>query len=1030
MLSLNADQKIHLLETMVASREGDRREGILYRQGKGWFQIASVGHEALGALGMLLRADDYLFPHYRDRALVMTKGMTSRDCARGFMGKVTSSSGGRQLPGHFSSKEHRIWSMPSPTGSNLLPACGVAWGMQLDGADTLVMGSVGDAGMRQGEFYEAYCFAVQLNLPVIFVVEDNHYGISTSTLNMNPMRLDILDSRRIVKVDGRDVDALFSAGSEAVARARAGKGPAILWCELDRLCSHSSSDDQRQYVSEEDLGLMEERDPIRRLETQLLTSNVLKAAEWEERKQAIVREINSVYEEVAQEDDPNKNDIFSHIKAFVEDVKEPVLDGGKEFRIVDALNSTFRRALEHDRRVIFFGEDVADPMGGVFKLTKGLSPDYPDRVFNSPLAEATIVGIACGLASYGMRPVFELQFIDFVGPAWNQIVTNLSTLRWRTNGEWSCPVVLYAPYGAYLPGGGPWHSQSNESSFAHLPGIRTVVPSTPEDAAGLMMTAMKSEDPTIFLIPKHLLRARLGAPEKIRPIAFGSGRQVREGWDITVVAWGNTVEQVMLALEGQEERLSADVIDLRSIMPWDRDLVKASVLRTGRLMVVQEDNRSSSVGQMIIQELLEDKEVFESLKQPPRLLSRADVHVGFHPNYEWGVLPLAEQIRTVLMTVLQETITLDSNTEPSASDSLEKDTDLMTATQSVDAENKNPSDSQVPLSVPSVGEGLEEARILKLFKKVGEAVKKDEPLYQLETDKAVVDVESPSDGVVLQWLAAEDSIIEVGARIGILSTHGASVPLVRTETPRVEASPVEKEPALVYEERALSPSQQILAGRLARAAQVAVPATLFHAISWENLLQVREGLKSHEDAKTFTSFSLAAWCVVRALKKHPTFRSCLPKSSVLRVYKNVHLGVAVSLGEDLTTAVVENADTLGYGRFARRMKLQVERARKGQDQAGLQTSVILTSLTTMNIRDAIPVIVPPAMATLALSSPYDELYLDHGQVKSRTMLNISMTIDHRVVNGAGAAAFLNEVKNQMETIRLKELEIPVAQSRT
>ncbi len=1019
MPSLDQEQKLRLLETMASSREGDRREGILYRQGNGWFQIGSVGHEALAAIALNLRNEDYLFPHYRDRALVLMKGLDTRMCARSFLGKVTASSGGRQLPGHFSSRKHNIWSMPSPTGSNLLPACGAAWGMQMDGADTVAVACVGDAGMRQGEFYEAFTFAVQMNLPVVFVVEDNRFGISTPTMDMNPLRLGIFDEKRVAKVDGRNAEEVYVESEAAVRKARAGKGPTILWCELDRLCSHSSSDDQRQYVSEEELARMDQRDPILRLETDLISDGVITETQWQARQETIANEIAAIYDEVATEADPAATDVLREVLEELEVKDEVVLDGDKDLRIVDALNGSFRKLLEKDRRVMFFGEDVADPMGGVFKLTKGLSSDYPDRVFNSPLAEATILGVACGLASYGMRPVFEIQFIDFTGPAWNQLVTNLSTLRWRTMGEWKCPVVIYAPYGAYLPGGGPWHSQSNESAFAHVPGIRTVVPSTPEDAAGLMATAVQAEDPTIFLVPKHLLRVRQGAPEKIRTIPFGLARQVEEGWDVTVVAWGNCLEQVDKALEGIRDRVSADIYDLRSIMPWDKESIKASVLRTGRLMVVQEDNRAASVGQMIIQELLEDPEVWTALKHSPRLLSRPDVHIGFHPNYEWGVLPLPEDIRNVLLSMLHEV--LESATAERVDNDPEGSSNGMTGTADMS--------DLIKLKVPAVGEGLEEARILKFFKKPGDSIEKDEPIYQLETDKAVVDVESPAAGILNAWKAQEEAIVEVGSEVGTLRSEG-SVPVEEQDGASSEAaapasslSPAKLNPELEFEEQALSPSQQVLAGRLARAAQVAVPATIFQTVSWENVQSIREALKQREDAKILTSFSITAWCVVNALQKNPSFRSCLPKSSVLRVYKNVHLGVAVSMGDDLTTAVVENADKLDYAQFAQRMRNQVERARKGQDQAGLQTSVILTSLTTMNIRDAIPVIVPPAMATLAFSSPFQELQMQDGEVKSRTMLNISMTIDHRVVNGLVASAFINDVKDQIENISVAALNL-------
>jgi 2-oxoisovalerate dehydrogenase E1 component len=312
-------------------------------------------------------------------------------------------------------------------------------------------------------------------------------------------------------------------------------------------------------------------------------------------------------------------------------------------RIVDGINETFKAALEADDRHIFFGEDIEDPKGGVFGLTAGLSDAFPDRVVNSPLAEATITGVACGLACYGKRPVFELQFIDFVGPGFSQITQNLATVRWRTYGKWTCPVVLYAPYGAYLPGGSIWHSQANEAWFAHTPGLRVVIPSTAEDAAGLMWTAMQADDPTMFLIPKHMLRQQLEVHE-IPPVPFGQARIRREGSDVTLVTWGNCVEMALAAAEQLENELSVEVVDLRSIQPWDRETIAESLAKTGRLVVVQEDCESCSVGQMIISDLASDETSWYSFVSPPQLVSKPDVHIGYNPIYEYSALPAVDEI--------------------------------------------------------------------------------------------------------------------------------------------------------------------------------------------------------------------------------------------------------------------------------------------------------------------------------------------------------------------------------------------------
>ena len=648
-------RQLDLLKLMYVSREGERREGILFRQGKGWFQIAGMGHESLAVIPSLLGPDDYLFPYYRDRAMVLARGVSNLELAYSFFAKVASSSGGRQLPSHFSCARRRIWSLPSPTGANLLPACGVAWGMQLDGVSQVVVACTGEASSRQGEFYEAVCFAVERRLPIVFIVEDNRYGISTNTDRMNPFKLGIFaKSIGVTEIDGRYPQIVHEAASAAIAKARSGDGPTILVCEVDRLCSHTSSDDHRTYRPPAEISEMMDRDPIRMLAEHLVDAGELTWESWEAMRGEIDAQIDREYQLAAASADPEPDRVLDHIWGENPRAEAPPLEGGRSWRMVDAVNQVFRRGLETDERVVMFGEDIEDPKGGVFKLTAGLSTDHPDRVHNSPLAEATIIGVGIGLASYGKRPVFELQFVDFVGPAWNQIVTNLSTLRWRTAGEWTCPLVLYAPYGAYLPGGGPWHSQANEAAFAHLPGIHVVVPSTPEDAAGLMWTAMQSVNPTIYLIPKHLFRQTIAVDPDVPAVPFGKARIRQAGSDVTLIAWGNAIELALAARDTLAGEISVEVIDLRTIVPWDRDTVRQSLEKTGRLVVVQEDNRSCSVGQMIIGELVDDPASWYELSSPPKLVSRSDVPIGYNPIYEYAALPSTDDVIAAVRATLHE----------------------------------------------------------------------------------------------------------------------------------------------------------------------------------------------------------------------------------------------------------------------------------------------------------------------------------------------------------------------------------------
>lgn len=649
-------RQLDLLKLMYLSREADRREGILFRQGRGWFQIGSMGHEALAIIGLLMHPDDYLFPYYRDRALMLSRGVTPRELAHDFFAKADGSSGGRQMPSHFCCAERRIWSVPSPTGATLLPACGFAWGIQMDQLPQVVVACVGEAASRQGEFYEAVCFAVEKQLPIVFVVEDNRYGISTNTDSMNPFKLGVFAQSIGVKhVDGRQPHAVHEAASAALDKARSGQGPSILVCEVDRLCSHTSSDDHRTYRSPEDIQQMIERDPIRTLAEQLVESGELTWEEWEATRAEIDARIDRDYQAAASAPDPTPEEVLDHVWNPTPVANEaPPLPGGQGWRMVDAVNHVFRKALERDSRTVFFGEDIEDPKGGVFKLTAGLSTDFPNRVHNSPLAECTIAGVGIGLASYGKRPVFELQFVDFVGPAWNQIATNLSTLRWRTKGKWDCPLVLYAPYGAYLPGGGPWHSQSNEAAFAHLPGIHVVVPSTPEDAAGLMWTAISTPNPTVYLIPKHLFRQTIEVDLEVPAVPFGRARIRQAGTDVTVVAWGNAMELALQAAENLSGEASVEVIDLRCLVPWDRETVLDSLEKTGRLVVIQEDNRTCSFGQSIIGEIVDDPDSFYELLSPPRLVSRTDVPIGFNPILEYAALPSLTDVIAAIRATLEE----------------------------------------------------------------------------------------------------------------------------------------------------------------------------------------------------------------------------------------------------------------------------------------------------------------------------------------------------------------------------------------
>jgi 2-oxoisovalerate dehydrogenase E1 component len=640
---------------MMLSREGDRREGILMRQGKGWFQVPGMGHEALAAIAYHLRPDDYIFPTYRDRALMLARGMTTREIALDFMARAGSSSDGRNMPAHYSSRALNVFSVATPTGSQCLPAVGAAWGIKLAGDDRVVVCSIGDAATRQGEFYEAVCYAIQERLPIVFVVEDNQYGISTPTRNMLPMRLHVFDERWVVFVNGRYVVEVYEKAGEAIRKARTGGGPTILWCEIDRLSSHTSADDHRVYRPAEEIEAMFERDPIRLLAEQLIAEGTLTQEQYEQMQADITREVDAIYQEVERVPLPDPAHVLDHLygEPPAHYLPLPLEVESEPTTMVAAFNRTLHAAMETFDNIIMFGEDIEDPKGGVFGFTKGLSSKYPERVRNSPLAEATIVGTAVGLAATGYRPVFEIQFIDFITPGFHQLVSQIATLRWRSKGEWKCPLVIYSPYGAYLPAGGMWHSQSNDGWWAHTPGIRVAIPSTPEDLAGLFWAAIQDDDPTLLLIPKHIFRVRMPV-QAYRPIPFGKAAIRREGTDVTVVAWGNTLELAFQAAEQfAQQGVSLEIIDPRTLVPFDWETVEQSLAKTGRLVVIHEDNRTCGFGQAIIAEMTSVPERFNLLLSPPQLVARYDVHIPFCPELEYAVLPDLARVMRAIQTTLE-----------------------------------------------------------------------------------------------------------------------------------------------------------------------------------------------------------------------------------------------------------------------------------------------------------------------------------------------------------------------------------------
>ncbi len=1014
MPELNRDEKLRLLTILLESRHGDLREQNLNRQGKGHFHVSGMGHEGLAAISIQMQEDDYIVPYYRDRALVLGRGVTSRQLAIDYFAKAKGESHGRQMPSHYSCAEKNLWSVPTPTGSQLLPACGIAWGIKLDSKKSAVVATVGDAATRQGDFYEAICFAKEKKLPMLFVVEDNAYGISSPTRKTNPRALDVVQPNDWHELDGADVAQIHEESAKAFAHIRAGNGPVFFWVIMERLSSHTSSDDQKLYRTPDELKQGEECDPLRKWKERLIAEGLISETDYTKLDNEIKERIRREFSDAEKEQDPSADELFFEVTGKFPQLDDEVLPPGK-YRIGDTVNKMLRLGLERDKRRIIFGEDIEDPKGGVFRLTQKLSTEFPDRVFNSPLAESTILGVACGLASYGKRPVFELQFIDFIGPAWNQLVTNICCLRWRSFGQWKCPMVIYAPYGAYLPGGSLWHSQANESPLAHYPGLSVVIPSTPEDAAGLLWTAMHCEDPVFFLIPKHMFWAERESTEPVRAVPLGKARKRQTGSDLTLIAWGNTVEKALEAIE--EIDASIELIDLRSISPWDHEAIEESVRKTGRVMVVQEDTENCSVGQMIIAHLASQPELWTNLLSPPILVSKGNVMIGYNPIYEYAALPDVQRIVSAIrksISTKEQRPAAETRIVAAVVPTAESKREALAAASASTTETDMATRAIKSITVPIMGEGIRSAKIVSLLKKSGEAIALDDALCEVETDKAVYPIESSFAGTMGEWKVEVGDTVEIGQELGMILI-GADKP-VDAAVPA--AGPIESgRHARRYSiDPALSPT---ITRKLSRV----IPANLQIDVRWDAIRKARDAAKKKDVRNAPSPSMMMAWAVVRAMEKHAPFRRLILEDDTIVENEDFDLGVAVAIeGDRLATAVITQANRKSWEEFAEVYRKIVDETRDGRVDA-MNAPVVISSLGAFGVRTGAPIVVPPSVGTLFIGSAHREILPNGKKNETAEVITLSLTFDHRVVNGAGAAKFAREIKEQIERFSLKSVKV-------
>ena len=656
------------------SRALDDREMALQKQSKVFFQISGAGHEALLlALARHLRPGyDWFFPYYRDRALMLGLGITPTEILLQAVGSAEDpASGGRQMPCHWGYESKNVVTQSSPTGSQCIPAVGCAEaaryisrrphlpGCEAHG-DELTYVSLGEGATSEGEFWESLNTACTLHLPVLFLVADNGFAISVPSSDQSPAPISELVAGfrglEIYRFDGRDYFTARREGARAIAHVRAGVGPGLIHATVTRPYSHSAADTQSKYRSADELADEAEHDPILQLGRALVHAGVLDQAGADEIRSAAKATVADAAREALAAARPDPSTITDHVYVLPSVEERDLADdeGGDVVAFGESIKRTLHEQMEADERIRVFGEDVADAReqvlanvegkGGVFGTTHGLQRAFGiARCFNTPLAEANIVGRAVGQAIRGLKPAPEIQFFDYIWPAMQQIKSEAATIRWRSNGAFHVPMVLRVPIGGYLTGGSIWHSQCGESIFAHVPGLLIAFPSRARDAAGLLRTAFKADDPVLFLEHKHLLRqpyTKDPYPPSDYFVPFGKGAVRRAGDDLTIVTWGATVEKSLQAAAQVEA--SIEVIDLRSLVPWDRDLVGESVRKTGRVLVVHEDTLTCGFGAEVAAWIAD--ELFSDLDAPVRRVAAIDTPVAYEPTLEDAVLPQVDDI--------------------------------------------------------------------------------------------------------------------------------------------------------------------------------------------------------------------------------------------------------------------------------------------------------------------------------------------------------------------------------------------------
>lgn len=655
VLSPGKGQCLKAIRAMYLTRALDEKQAKLVRQNKGGtFHLSSLGHEMIGTMcGMALTAGhDWALPYYRDRPFAVGFGVALEDLIAAHLAReLPHHSGGRMMPEHFSHKEMHIPCQSSVVGSQFLQAVGVAKGVQLSGQNSIVYVSGGDGSTSQGDFHEALSFSSLQRLPVLFVIQDNGWAISVPVSEQTPggsighLR-GAYPGLTTYLIDGCDFEEVSTTLSEATEKLRRGEGPCLIIAKVPRLGPHSSSDDPKKYKPLEVVESEKERDPIPRFENWLLAMGLSSESELEEIRLQAIREVEAASERAEERPFPQAESAGDHVFVPVPEVEalaKEVADTSEASVLVDALNEALHEEMERDPGVFVFGQDVAHGKGGVFGVTRNLTERFGEaRCFNTPLAESTIVGLAIGASLVkALKPVAEIQFADYMWTGINQIINELSSIHYRSNGEWNCPLVIRMPYGGYIQGG-PYHSQSVEAFLSHCPGLKVVVPSNAADAKRLMKGAIRDPNPVIFLEHKALYRQRVFSarklPGKEEVLPLGKANIVREGSDVTLIGWGMMIFMAVdVADRLAKEGISVEVIDLRTLVPLDEEAILRSVKKTGKLLIAHEAAGNCGFGAEVAARVCE--KAFPYLDAPIKRVTGMDCPVPYSKILEDEVLP-------------------------------------------------------------------------------------------------------------------------------------------------------------------------------------------------------------------------------------------------------------------------------------------------------------------------------------------------------------------------------------------------------